>query len=61
MTTIRDQLMRFVAALRERGVRISVAETMDAMRAIAAAGLERTAVGPSYGRRTACQDDRGFL
>ena len=42
MTTLRDQLLRFIDRLRGAGVRISIAETLDAMRAIAAAGLERT-------------------
>ncbi|MFZ0890146.1 MAG: hypothetical protein WA005_17015, partial [Candidatus Binataceae bacterium] len=44
MTTIREQLIRFIDLLRERGVRISVAETIDAMNAVAAAGIERTAM-----------------
>ena len=42
MTTLRDELLRFVNQLRGAGVRISIAETLDAMNAIAAAGLERT-------------------
>jgi len=41
MTTLRDELLRFVSQLRGAGVRISIAETLDAMNAIAAAGLER--------------------
>lgn len=41
MTTLRDELLRFVIQLRGAGVRISIAETLDAMNAIAAAGLER--------------------
>ena len=41
MTTLRDELLRFVNQLRGAGVRISIAETLDAMNAIAAAGLER--------------------
>ncbi|MGA9721716.1 MAG: hypothetical protein WBQ86_04625, partial [Candidatus Binatus sp.] len=41
MARLRDQLVNFIAALREAGVRISVAESMDAMNAVAAAGLER--------------------
>ncbi len=41
MTTLRDELLRFVNQLRSAGVRISIAETLDAMNAIAAAGLER--------------------
>ncbi len=42
MTSIREQLLGFVAELRAAGVRISVGETLDAMRAVAAAGLGRT-------------------
>jgi uncharacterized protein with von Willebrand factor type A (vWA) domain len=42
MPTLGDQLLRFVSELRSVGVRISIAETLDAMNAIAAAGLERT-------------------
>lgn len=42
MTTLRDELLRFVNQLRGAGVRISIAETLDAMNAISAAGLERT-------------------
>ncbi|HTW87289.1 MAG TPA: VWA domain-containing protein [Candidatus Binataceae bacterium] len=38
---MREQLLRFVAELRGAGVRISIAETLDAMRAVAAAGLQR--------------------
>ncbi len=41
MTTLRDELLRFVTQLRGAGVRVSIAETLDAMNAIAAAGLER--------------------
>ncbi len=41
MTTLRDELLRFVHQLRGAGVRISIAETLDAMNAISAAGLER--------------------
>jgi uncharacterized protein with von Willebrand factor type A (vWA) domain len=41
MSTLRDELLRFVNQLRGAGVRISIAETLDAMNAIAAAGLER--------------------
>lgn len=41
MTALREQLVRFIAALRSAGVRISVAETIDAMNAVAAAGIER--------------------
>jgi uncharacterized protein with von Willebrand factor type A (vWA) domain len=42
MSSIREQLLGFVAELRAAGVRISVGETLDAMRAVAAAGLGRT-------------------
>jgi uncharacterized protein with von Willebrand factor type A (vWA) domain len=42
MPTLRDQLVSFIAALRSAGVRISVAESIDAMNAVAAAGIERT-------------------
>jgi uncharacterized protein with von Willebrand factor type A (vWA) domain len=42
MPTLQDQLLRFVVELRGAGVRISIAETIDAMNAIASAGLERT-------------------
>jgi uncharacterized protein len=41
MTSLRDELLRFIDQLRSAGVRISVAETLDAMNAIAATGLER--------------------
>ena len=41
MTPLREQLVRFIAALRSAGVRISVAESIDAMNAVAAAGIER--------------------
>ncbi len=41
MTTLRDELLRFVNQLRGARVRISIAETLDAMNAISAAGLER--------------------
>ena len=42
MSTLGDELLRFVNQLREADVRVSIAETIDAMNAIAAAGLERT-------------------
>jgi uncharacterized protein with von Willebrand factor type A (vWA) domain len=42
MPRLRDQLVAFIAALRDAGVRISVAESIDAMNAVAAVGLERT-------------------
>jgi uncharacterized protein len=41
MARLRDQLVSFIAALRDAGVRISVAESIDAMHAVAAVGLER--------------------
>ncbi len=41
MTTLRDELLRFVSQLRGAGVRVSISETLDAMNAISAAGLER--------------------
>ena len=41
MARLRDQLVSFIAALRDGGVRISVAESIDAMNAVAAVGLER--------------------
>ncbi|MGD0672827.1 MAG: VWA domain-containing protein [Candidatus Binatus sp.] len=41
MSPLRDQLVGFIAALRAAGVRISVAESIDAMNAVAAVGLER--------------------
>src|ERR1700735_1216138 len=41
MPRLRDQLVSFIAALRDAGVRISVAESIDAMNAVAAVGLER--------------------
>ena len=44
MTSIREQIIRFVEHLRARGVRISSAETMDAMRGVAAAGFGRAAI-----------------
>lgn len=41
MARLRDQLVSFIAALRDAGVRVSVAESIDAMNAVAAVGLER--------------------
>ncbi len=41
MAALRDQLVSFLAALRAARVRISVAESIDAMNAVAAVGLER--------------------
>ncbi len=38
---MRSHLTKFVTRLRKSGVRISVAETLDAMAAVSAAGLER--------------------
>jgi uncharacterized protein len=40
MNPLREQLIRFVTELRGAGIRISVAESIDAMNAVAAAGLE---------------------
>jgi uncharacterized protein with von Willebrand factor type A (vWA) domain len=37
-----DHLLEFIAALRAAGVRVSVAESLDAMRAVTAAGLSRS-------------------
>lgn len=42
MSTLREELIRFVERLRSAGVRISVAETIDAMNAVALAGIEMT-------------------
>jgi uncharacterized protein len=42
MAALGDQLVSFIATLRSAGVRISVAESIDAMNAVAAAGIERT-------------------
>jgi len=42
MIGLRDALLDFIADLRVAGVRISVAESLDAMNAVAAAGLLRT-------------------
>jgi uncharacterized protein with von Willebrand factor type A (vWA) domain len=44
MSSLREHLVRFVEILRGRGVRISVGEAMDALRAVAAAGFERAAI-----------------
>ncbi|HXN86904.1 MAG TPA: VWA domain-containing protein, partial [Candidatus Binataceae bacterium] len=41
-STLGNELLRFINQLREADVRVSIAETIDAMNAIAAAGLERT-------------------
>ncbi len=41
MSTLRDELLRFVTELRAAGVRISVAETLDAMNAVVVAGIGR--------------------
>ena len=41
MRPLREELGRFIAQLREAGVRISVAESLDAMNAVAAVGLDR--------------------
>ncbi|MGD0117016.1 MAG: VWA domain-containing protein [Candidatus Binatus sp.] len=42
MPRLRDQLVNFIAALRDAGVRISVAESIDAVNAVAAVGLARS-------------------
>ena len=39
MSTLRAELLRFVGELRVAEVPVSVAETLDAMRAVAAAGF----------------------
>lgn len=44
MTTLREHLIGFVDLLRARGVRISIAETIDALKAVAVAGFERAAM-----------------
>src|SRR5262245_12938627 len=41
MTPLREQLGRFIAQLRTAGLRVSVAESIDAMNAVAAAGLAK--------------------
>jgi uncharacterized protein with von Willebrand factor type A (vWA) domain len=41
MIPLREQLIRFVTELRAAGIRVSVAESIDAMNAVAAAGLEQ--------------------
>jgi uncharacterized protein with von Willebrand factor type A (vWA) domain len=41
MIALRDAILEFIADLRLAGVRISLAESLDAMRAVAAAGIER--------------------
>jgi uncharacterized protein with von Willebrand factor type A (vWA) domain len=41
MITLRDAILEFIADLRLADVRISAAESLDAMRAVAAAGIER--------------------
>ena len=41
MTSLREQLGKFIAELRVAGIRVSVAESIDAMNAVVAAGLER--------------------
>jgi uncharacterized protein with von Willebrand factor type A (vWA) domain len=42
MIALRDAILDFIADLRVAGVRISVAESLDAMRAVGAAGLMRS-------------------
>ena len=41
MIPFREQVVNFIAALRAAGIRISVSESIDALRAVAAAGFER--------------------
>jgi uncharacterized protein with von Willebrand factor type A (vWA) domain len=41
MIPLREQLIRFVTELRAAGVRVSVAESIDAVNAVAAVGLEQ--------------------
>jgi uncharacterized protein with von Willebrand factor type A (vWA) domain len=41
MIALRDAILEFIGELRTAGLRISVAESLDAMRAVAAAGIER--------------------
>jgi uncharacterized protein with von Willebrand factor type A (vWA) domain len=41
VTPFREQIVNFIAALRAAGIRISVSESIDALRAVAAAGFER--------------------
>jgi uncharacterized protein with von Willebrand factor type A (vWA) domain len=41
MIPLRDAILEFIADLRGAGVRISVAESLDAMRAVAVTGIER--------------------
>ncbi|MEW6272904.1 MAG: hypothetical protein AB1689_26815, partial [Thermodesulfobacteriota bacterium] len=38
---MRERLLSFVTRLRGAGIRVSIAETLDAMAAISAAGVER--------------------
>jgi uncharacterized protein len=42
MPSLREQLIKLIGEVRSRGVRVSVAESIDAMNAVAAAGLERS-------------------
>jgi uncharacterized protein with von Willebrand factor type A (vWA) domain len=44
MTSLRAQILRLIQLLRGRGVRISTAETIDALNAIATAGFARVAM-----------------
>jgi uncharacterized protein with von Willebrand factor type A (vWA) domain len=41
MIPLRDAILEFIGDLRSAGVRISVAESLDAMRAVAVTGIER--------------------
>jgi len=42
MKPLREQLGRFIGELRQAGVRISIAESLDAMNAVVAAGIDRS-------------------
>ncbi|HVN27753.1 MAG TPA: VWA domain-containing protein [Candidatus Binataceae bacterium] len=44
MSTLRDRLLTFIDELRRAEIRISVAESIDAMNAVVAAGLDRIAM-----------------
>src|SRR5213594_943258 len=41
MARMRERILAFVHALRAAGTRVSVAESLDAVRAVAAVGVER--------------------
>ena len=55
---MREALLGFIARLRETGVRISVAESLDAAEAMMAAGLERDPPARSAGRNTGQRGSR---